>query len=261
MSANASAVRVAPRRQVAPPGPARLAVAWQNPQTRQICPVGLLTWNGAAYGFAYLRRATSEPGFRAFLGFPKFDCLYSSSTLFPLFAQRIMSPYRPDYGRYLQALDLQSSASPWEVLARSEGRREGDSVLVFPEPLVAADGASSARVLVHGIRHRQREDQRVLMSLAQLKIGDRLRLVTDTGNPVNERALLVADNDEVPLGYVPDLLLDYLQHLQAHGTIVLNVARINDATSPPHMRLLVEIHGAADPGYLPFSEANWALVE
>ncbi len=261
MSADAMLAQDHIDRTAAPLGPARLAVAWQNPESRTIYPVGLLTWNGAQYGFAYLERAKSEEGFRPFLGFPEFGRHYQSTSLFSLFAQRIMSPNRPDFGRYLDSLDLQSSATPWEVLSRSEGRREGDSVLVFPEPFVARDGMSTSKILVHGIRHRQRVDMRVSASLDALSKGAQLRLIRESDNEVNPRAVLVADSGEVGLGYFPDLLLGYLDQLRESGDVSIVVARNNGPKAPPHLRLLVEISGFAGSGFEPFSGQKWLLSQ
>lgn len=255
MSVSASAVKT-DRDRYAPPGVARLAVAWRNPGTRSIRPVGLLSWNGSVYRFAYLRRAVAEPEFRPLLGFPSLERTYESSALFPLFAQRVMSPRRPDYRSYLAALDLESSVTPWEVMARSEGRREGDSVLLFPEPLVSC-GESVAKVLVHGVRHLIEVDSRVEESLRRLRVGDELSLVADVANTVNPKAILVADSQDIHLGYIPDLLLGYLDELRRNGYVQIEVSRINPPSVSPHMRLLIEVNGSVASDYIPFSGADW----
>ncbi|MEI6620757.1 MAG: hypothetical protein WCP28_02460 [Actinomycetes bacterium] len=219
----------------------------------------MLTWDGSVYDFAYLRAADSVPDFRPLLGFPAMRRLYRSPRLFPLFAQRVMNHDRPDYGRYLQALDLELTASKWELLARSEGRREGDSVLVFPEPVVAPDGASYTKVLVHGIRHLQKANPQVEQCLRALRAGDRLDLVEDPTNKMNPRAMLVADSGQVPLGYFPDLLLGYLHHLRERGAANVSVERVNPPETPPHLRLLINVRGDAGMGYVPFSGTPWEL--
>src|SRR4051794_5480803 len=70
------------------------------------------------YSFAYLRSAVERPSFRPLLGFRDVQRRYESPGLFPLFAERIMDPRRPDRPIFLAALDLSEGASPLEVLAR-----------------------------------------------------------------------------------------------------------------------------------------------
>jgi len=132
--------------------PGSLIVAWQHPASRLISPVGLLE-HGVSYRYRYLRRAQYVEGFLPFLGFPEWERTYVSDRLFPLFSQRIMSPRRPDFRQFLRQLHLSADATPWEQLERSEGRRTGDTVQVFPIPLVRDDGSTTCRFLVHGIRH------------------------------------------------------------------------------------------------------------
>src|SRR5436309_1548879 len=112
----------------------RLIVTWRHPQERTYYPVALLDCvrsddGKQVYEFAYLRRAIRLPGFRPFLGFSDLSRRYASSRLFPLFAERVMDPTRPDRAQWLDALGLdESSAYPMEVLARSGGRRSGDTI-------------------------------------------------------------------------------------------------------------------------------------
>ena len=100
-----------------------------------------LSWG---YRFRYLRRAVDVEGFLPFLSFPAWERTYTSQRLFPLFSQRIMSPRRPDFGEFLRQLHLSGDATPWEQLARSEGRSTGDTVQVFPIPAVRLTGPPHA---------------------------------------------------------------------------------------------------------------------
>lgn len=236
----------------------RLAVAWQHPEHRRIVPVGLLSTDGESYQFSYLRRAAQEEGFRPFLGFPSFGRVYKAPRLFPLFAERVMSPERPDYGRFLDALDLDQEVTPWELLARSQGRREGDSVLVFPEPTVDAEGNSSTLFLVHGIRHALRAGPGVEAALMRLQPGDPLRLVDQPDNPHNSRAILVSESDGIALGWVPDLLLDYVHHLRSSGDVTVAVRHVNGPQVPAHLRLLANVAGQVEADYRAFDGPQWA---
>jgi len=217
-------------------------------------PVGVLEQDEQhAYRFYYIERARTVDGFRPFLGFPTLDRTYTSPTLFPLFAQRVMHPRRPDYQDYLDTLALSGEPSPMEVLARSRGQRVGDTIQLFPEPSIAADGSTSCLFLVHGVRHIPGADERI----ARLQPGDELRLVDDPTNEANPRAVLVAADGTGRLGWVPDLLLGYVHTVQEHGPVDVRVVRANGPDAPPHMRLLARLSGTAPPDYRPFIGSGW----
>lgn len=235
----------------------RLIVTWQHPVRRSIHAVGLLEYDGSTYLFRYVRRALSVRDFRPFPGFPHLHQRYESDRLFPLFAQRVMDARRPDYPRFLTALDLPMNASPWEVLSRSEGHRIGDTIQVFPEPVIEPDGRTWCRFLVHGIRHILREHTETALSLASLRPGQPLRLVDDITNPKNPRAVLTTAEDGQPLGWAPDLMLDYLHTVRRQDTFTVVVERVNGPDTPPHLRLLVRLAGHVPAGYRPFTGADW----
>lgn len=231
--------------------PGRLIVAWQDPSSRLISPVGVLE-HDLDYRFRYLRRVEDVPAFRPFIGFPDLRGTYTSPTLFPLFSKRVMSARRPDYGQFLAQLHLSSDSTPWEQLARSEGRSAGDAVQVFPVPWVAEDGSTRCRFLVHGVRHVNRG------SLPPLVPGQTLVLRDEPANPVNPEAVQVLTTDDQPLGYVPDLLLEHLRAMWATGPTQLTVEHVNGPEAPPHLRLLVRLEGRVRVGYEPMSGKAWA---
>ncbi len=136
----------------------QLAVTWQHPDTLSIQPVGLLTCSTSGYEFSYLRVASEVTDFQPFLGFPDLESRYTSDTLFPLFAQRVMRPSRPDYAPYLHSLALDDTATAWSILARSQGARVGDNIRVLPEPEVDDAGRTRSTFFANGIRHRLRHD-------------------------------------------------------------------------------------------------------
>lgn len=238
--------------------PLRLAVAWQDPETRAYEPVGVLIQDSHGFRFSYLRRAADLPRFHPFLGFPDLAASYESPVLFPLFAQRIMGDRRPDRADYLATLDLTATADPWDVLARSEGTRWGDAVRVFPEPQQDADGFTTATFFVHGLRYRLREGgDEVAHAFARLDVGDDVSLRRDFGNATSPRAVLVTTSG-VDLGWVPEVLADLAQHALDDPGHRVTVQRINGPEVPPNLRLLVRLHArlAADLG--PFAGAPWA---
>ncbi|MEQ3551193.1 hypothetical protein WIS52_11995 [Pseudonocardia nematodicida] len=231
-----------------------LIVAWQHPDSRLISPVGRLDHGpGVRYRFRYLRTASEVTGFQPFLSFPEWSGDYRSERLFPLFSQRIMSPRRSDFAEYLRQLHLDSNATPWEQLSRSEGRRTGDTVQVFPIPSIEADGSSTCCFLAHGIRH---VTGGVLPPLEQ---GDRLGLRTDPENPVNPIAQVILSPSGEDLGFVPDLLLEHLAALGDTGPVTLTVEHVNGPDAPAHLRLLVRLDGVVPDGYRPMAGPRWEL--
>jgi hypothetical protein len=229
--------------------PRRLLVAWQNPDTRRIALVGILEHSAGRYCFRYLRAALDTQGFRPFLGFDDLRRRYESEQLFPLFRQRLMDHDRPDFDRYLDTLGLGESSSPLAVLGRSGGSRVGDSIFLLREPEVFGDGVTQTMFFVHGVRYQQGAAARI----GQLRPGDYLYLRSEPGNEFNALAVLVtADDDQQVLGWVPDLLADYVQHTLSMGTPVVRVSKVNDEQTPPNLRLLVELSGQLPVGYRPF---------
>lgn len=246
-----------------PSGPdvnVRLAVAWQHPSTRAIMPVGVLCYDGSAYRFWYVRRVLGLDEFRPLLGFPDYNRTYSSDHLFPLFAQRVMDPRRADYSRWVASLDLPTEAAPWEQLARSEGRRVGDMLQLVPEPRVLPGGASTSLFLVHGTRHLGEQDPGLEGRLASLRRGDRLHLLDEPSNSYNPRAVLTTNDDRRALGYVPDLLLDYVHTVRREGGPAVTVEHVNGPDAPAHLRLLARLEGHVPEGYRPFDGPAWAPV-
>ncbi len=231
-----------------------LIVAWQHPVTRAIAPIGLLGHVNGKYTFVYLKDAPNVTGFRPLLGFPDFAQQYVSEHLFPIFSQRVMSTNRPDYAHYLDLLQLASDASPLRILGRSGGRREGDSLFLVQKPSTESDGSSRAVFFVHGVRHVAGASERI----TTLRRGDELLLQPMPNNRVNARALLATAKDSSPVGYVPDLLLDYVHNLMTVSDPKLTVRHCNNDDSPPNLRLLVECAGYLPAGYVPFSGAEWA---
>lgn len=255
MSRSASLAPAHPEPEVSDPD--RLLVAWQNPDTRKIALVGVLGRGAGRYCFRYLQAALNTPGFRPFLGFDDLRRRYESEQLFSLFRQRIMDHDRPDFDRYLDTLGLGENSSPLAVLGRSSGKRTGDSIFLLCEPEVFSDGTTRAMFFVHGARHQQDAATRI----GQLRPGDQLYLRPEPDNEFNALAVLITADDDQALGWVPDLLADYVQHVLSIGTPAVRVSKVNGEDTPPNLRLLVELSGQLPIGYRPFGPfADQVLV-
>lgn len=222
------------RRRAASVTKRRLMVNWQDPKTHSYHQVGWLSRTPSGYEFSYLPNAKELDGFHPFLGFSSLSETYRSPHLFPLFSERLLAPDRPDLPQILKLLALESD-EPLEFLARSGGRRHGDTIELMAEPQTSPDGAARCVFLVHGVRYVK--DAGDLINT--LRTGDRLGLRPDPHNSVNPRALLVT-TDGQPLGWVPDPILDFVHQMQAPS---VTVVRANPPTFGHHLRLLVEIEG------------------
>jgi hypothetical protein len=217
------------------PGPAasdRLYVAWQDPESREIRPVAILSSiavaEGTLYDFRYLRDARRAP-FRPFLQFPDLDATYQAEHLFAMFENRVMPSGRPDYQDYLGSLGLPIEAAPFELLAASFGLRATDSVEVFQEPIVDPEtGLASCRFLARGVRYLEGAQE----AIASLVVGDHLSLEPEPSNPKDPRALRLLTRSGIAVGFVPAYLVDFL-----HGVAVRSGFE----------QISVRVHGC-DPG-------------
>ena len=244
----------------------RLVVAWQHPDKRGIQPIGFLTYDGSLYRFTYIRHALDVTGFHPLLGFPDLRRAYTSPDLFSLFAQRAMDPRRPDYQRYIKRLGLEGEPGPWEQIARSQGRRHGDTIQLFPEPTAHGDELTCL-FLVHGIRHAHDGAQpeggwvrgtreQVNAALGSLRPGDPLHLAPDPGNRFNRLAIMVIGSS-VPVGWVPDLLLEDLQRLIGRAAVTARVEHVNGSDAPVHLRLLVRLTAIPAGEFRFFTGERW----
>jgi hypothetical protein len=216
----------------------RLLVTSRDPQTRRYRPVGFLTSESGRYTFAYLQRERQRPEFRPLPGLARAASgAVSSSSLFPLFAERVISSRRPDREVSFDALGLPPDAAPMEVLARSHGQRVGDTVELLHAPEVAAGEDVSFTFLTHGVRYL-RDDERA--RIERLSPGEVLRLRAETDNEVNPRALLVTDLDDVRLGWLPEPLIDVVESIENRR---ITVERANGPHVGFHFRLLARLDG------------------
>lgn len=208
------------------------------------------------FTFAYLKQAESLERFRPFAGFPELHRTYESDRLFSLFSNRVMPRDRPDFGRYVERLDLHAEPEPFEILARSGGRKATDRVEVFPAPEPdPVTGRLHCMFFARGIRHIEGASENVI----RLQPGDDLQLIPDRENPVNPQALLLRSNWGGTLGYVPDYLVNFLNDMVGlcHGDLGIAVEHVNPPDTPGHLRLLCRVETCVLERYEPFSEPSF----
>jgi hypothetical protein len=229
--------------------PPALFVAWRDPESRRIFPVGRLLRIVSpflGYEFAYIQgaRIAAEQGFQPFLAFTELGEVYRSRELLPFFKNRVLSPSRPDYGEYVDSLALDAaSAEPMTLLAVSGGRRTTDLIEIFPDWLREQAGQRlRTRFLVRGVRHVAGAEPRIL----SLRAGERLYCMRDVQNSVNPQAIALRAEDHAVIGFLPDYLAADVSALLEHDpeTEVV-VERVNPPPVFRHHRVLCSLSARA----------------
>ena len=231
-----------------------LFVAWRPPMPAPVGwrPVGKLEQEGEVFRFSYTRGAAKE-GFQAFPQMEDIGRVYLSKSLFPLFANRLLSPSRPEYENYLQWSGLRSEDHPDPIvlLGVTEGIRETDAIEVFPCPEPNADGCYTNKFFVHGVRWLP---DVVVQRIAQLQPGESLKPMLDFQNESDPHAVAIrTESERMQIGYVPRYLARDLQKLAAEcGTksLELKVERINQ-DAPLQNRVLCRMRACWPQGFRP----------
>jgi hypothetical protein len=232
----------------------RLYVAWRRPDGL-IVPVGVLTQTanetGSAFRFVYLKMAERQDDFDPLPGLIDLHRAYEARSLFPVFANRVMPRERPDYGSFVEQLDLTLETDPFEVLARSEGVRTTDRIEVFPYPHRTDGGALTTLFFARGIRHLDGASEAV----DQLCDGDELTLAEEPDNKINPRAMLLSTATGEQVGWAPDYLLETIHQLRELNEELPSVIveHVNPSTVASHLRLLCRLSAPWPLGFEPLS--------
>lgn len=240
---------------------ATLFLAWQDPRGRRWYPIGRLTSTaGEFYTFAYTKgaeEARQEAGFQPSVSFPELSTAYVSERLFPLFANRLLTPARPEYQEYLQWLSIPADEhDSVAILARSGGRKVTDSLEVFARPERNADGDYSIHFLLHGLSHTPVPS---VERASRLNRGEQLLLMRDFQNPKDPDALALrtaetVERDIYIVGYVPRYLRgDILKLIQLKATPHIFVERVNPSPAPVQFRVLCRAIMPWPEGFEPLS--------
>lgn len=233
-----------------------LFVAWRpsEPSLDGWRPVGRLEHDGDVYRFCYTRGAR-RPEFRPFSQMEDFDRVYESETLFPLFANRLLSESRPEYDAFLRwsGFDPDRPPEPLVVLGVTEGIRQTDAVEVFPCPVPDAQGCYLNKFFLHGIRWLSPAS---VDRISRLREGERLKLMFDLQNEVDPQAIAVrTESERAFVGYFPRYLAHDVGHLVRQcdvDFIELFVDRVN-RDAPLQNRVLCRMHACWPDGFQPCS--------
>lgn len=245
-----------------------LLLAWQDATTRAWFPIGRLARRGTRYQFGYTQGALDAQkavGFQPLVSFPEFGAIYESDEIFPLFANRVPAPSRPDYDSFVECLNLAKDRDdPIALLARSGGRRRTDTLEVFPEPERDLEDRYHLHFFAHGLSHLPRC---AVERAGRLQAGERLLLMHDFQNPrdPNGWMLRTAENagpDDVHIvGYLPRYLVEELALLRESGAEPsVTVERMNPAPMPLQLRVLCSLTAPWPKGFQPFARPAYRLI-
>ncbi len=240
-----------------------LFLAWQDYHSREWFPIGKLTFDGKKYKFVYIngaKDAQEKRGFKPLLSFPNFEEIYYSTNLFPIFANRLMSSSRPEYHSFLERLNLSKDETDlMKILAHTDGKRETDSLTIFPYPSIDEKGKYHLYFLAHGLRYLPPE---TITHIETMKRGEQLWLAHEFHNPYDNKALTINTADHYIVGYCPRYLVGNIFDIlmQEPQLVEVKVAKINHKPTPIKFRLLCEMIYSGIEGYCPFQQKEYQPI-
>lgn len=217
-----------------------LYIAWQDSVTREWIPVAKLERFPKGYKLSYTAGARRAQGFNGLARMNDLSAQYESSSLFAAFENRIISKSRPEYPDYLRWTGLSNQAvDPLQILGVTGGTRGTDSLELFPLPAATHDGGWSIDFFLRGIRHLP---EQATSALGKLQQGDKLFLMLDVQNKVDDMAIAVRTDSPASLvGYCPRYYCSYIHTAyRAGGELTLTAKRVN-LDAPTSMRLLCSL--------------------
>ena len=237
-----------------------LFLAWQDPNSRSWFSIGRLTFDGNRYQFNYTKgvlEAQQKCGFEPLSSFPRLDEIYTSTYLFPVFANRLMSKSRPDYSTFIRWLNLsEPEIDPISILARSGGQRETDTLAVFSTPKLDSEGRYHLHFFLHGLRYLPPSS---IVRINRLEIGEKLWLAHEFQNIYDSQELILNTEDHYIVGYCPRYLNSEIVELLKFNpsSVEARVELINQPPTPLQFRLLCKITAQYSNDFHPFSSYKY----
>lgn len=239
--------------------PKTLFLAWKDPISPNWFTIGRLTFDRGIYQFVYtqgVKEAEEKCTFTPLLSFPRLNEVYTSTYLFPVFANRVMSRSRPDYSSFIQWLNLPKDENePMAILARSGGERVTDTFAVFPAPEVDEEGRYNLYFFLQYLRHLPSS---AIAQIERLEAGETLEIDREVQNYYDDRALISNTGDRCIVGYFPRYLLAEIFELLRHNVnLEVRVERVNKPTTPFQFRLLCKMSVSGSDNFRPFSSPQY----
>lgn len=239
--------------------PKTLFLAWKDPISPNWFTIGRLTFDKNIYQFVYtqgVKEAEEKCAFTPLLSFPRLNEVYTSTYLFPVFANRVMSRSRPDYSSFIEWLDLPDGGDdPLEILARSGGERVTDTFAVFPDPEVDEKGRYNLYFFSQGLRHLPRS---AIDRIDRLDAGETLEFDRELQPFDDSPALVLTTEDGDRVGYYPRYLLrEIFELLRQNSNLEVRVERVNKPPTPLQFRLLCKMSVHCRDNFSLFSSCQY----
>lgn len=227
---------------------------WQDPVTRLWHPVGMLRREGGRYFFEYTRGSQASPRFKPFPEMRKLEKKYESTSLFPVFANRLLPRNRPEFKELCRWADIdpESNSADFDLLAVTGGQKETDLIRLVPRPQKAKNGKYSISFFVHGLRHVK---EAALSEVKKLEQGDELVLALEVNNQVDPHAISIRSSDPACLlGYVPRYYTKDLRTVLDDNKLrgrKIRAKKINP-DAPAQLMVLCEVETDWPEDFIPF---------
>jgi hypothetical protein len=233
-----------------------LFVAWKQPDSGEWIPVAKLERRNDRYLFSYTRGVQRARNFVPFSRMDRIDVVYESSSIFPLFANRLISKSRPEFHDYLRWLGLTSTEDDTlSMLALTGGIRGTDSIELFQPPSISEAGEYRVEFFARSLSHLSKD---AIAHIANLSQGEKLYLMRDCQNDFDPLALAIrSGTPPVFVGFCPKYYTRDLGELllKSKGEMQVSVKCVN-VDAPLNMRLLCSVSAVAPVGFSPLDESD-----
>lgn len=237
-----------------------LYVVWQDQESRQWHPVGVLTQEDNIYVFSYTNGARLSKKFVPFGRMQDIEGRYISEKLFPIFLNRILPRNRPEYPEYVNwsGLDV-NTVSDFQILSRTGGLRATDHIQIHSAPEKTEDGKYRVFFFCHGIRHM---DPAAATRVEFLAVGSQLYPMLDTQNDFDANAIALRTGDPaVMIGYIPRFYAkdigDLIKTDQSEVNILIE--RLN-ISAPIQMRVMCRAEADWPEMFTPCTDDSYTPI-
>lgn len=233
-----------------------LFVAWQQPDSGEWIPVAKLERKHSHYLFTYTRGVHRAKGFLPFNRMDRLDAVYEASSIFPLFANRLISKSRPEFRDYLRWLGMSHMEDdPMSMLALTGGIRGTDSIELFQPPMISESGHYRVEFFVRSLSHVPKE---ALAHITKLMPKEKLLLMRDCQNAFDPLAIAIrSDNPPFLVGFCPKYYAaDFGKLLSiAEAELEITVKCVNK-DAPLNMRLLCSVSANSPRDFAPLDAST-----
>lgn len=221
-------------------------IAWQEPDNKDWHVVGRLEKREAGYAFCYTQGAQSSDKFILFSGMDNIEETYVSSSLFPLFKNRLLSHNRPEYPDFIAWLGLSDEeATPMNILGRSGAHRGTDKLQMFERITTDSDGRFECFFFAHGLSYLSMS---AVDRVSKLVSGDKLLLCLDAQNNYDKDAVIIRANDPAEIiGYCPRYLAKHIAGaLRVDSSNIELLVEVVSSSAPANYQLMCKLVGKLD---------------